>query len=274
MPVASYTKEHTCKICNLKLKNEKSIGSHLRSHHISYEEYCSKFNIPYSETTTIKNYQCKICHKYIPRKALGYHLKQNHNISTKEYYDKFYKKETVGICQHTKCNTNTLFLCVGQGYRKYCSCKCSSTDTKLNDQKMENRKQTYINNPLLEKSRRDTLSIIKRNSYNLLVDVNSTIPYFLYIVEHLTKPIIKIGRSKNPKIRLDGIIRDFGTCKIIHILKGKHNYIQALESYLHDHFNDYCKVQPSGSGRTEWFDRSILNESIKLIDKFKTRNLT
>lgn len=129
------------------------------------------------------------------------------------------------------------------------------------------KKEWYKNMPKeIKKEISDKISITLRNKYNQLSDPNSTIPYFLYIIRHLENPIIKIGRSGSPEARIGDIISTIGKCEIIHILQGPYNKIQPLESLLHDHFNDYCKVQPKGiSGRTEWFDGCILEEVIGII---------
>lgn len=119
-------------------------------------------------------------------------------------------------------------------------------------------------NPNKIKERGKKHSIYLRNNYNQLVDPDCTIPHYLYIIQNLEKPIIKIGRSENPEKRLYKIIKDFGPSKIVHTLKGPYNKIQPLESYLHDKFNDYCLVQESGNGRTEWFCEEILGEVVDI----------
>jgi len=43
---------------------------------------------------------------------------------TKENYDKYVKKSDEGICPH--CSAPTNFVKFSVGYRKYCSCRCSS----------------------------------------------------------------------------------------------------------------------------------------------------
>ena len=52
---------------------------------------------------------------------LGKHIKY-HNMTNKEYYDKWIKKENEGIC--SVCKSDTVFIGIQAGYRKYCSLKC------------------------------------------------------------------------------------------------------------------------------------------------------
>lgn len=140
-----------------------------------------------------------------------------------------------------------------------------NNDPSINFRRSKNIISWCIENPDKVKRRGNKLSITKRNKHNQLCNYDSNVPYFLYIIQHLEKPIIKIGRSENPERRLRGIINDFGNCEIIHTVEGFYNKIQPLESYLHDYFNDYCQVQPSGGGKTEWFDECILKEVLKIV---------
>ena len=105
------------------------------------------------------------------------------------------------------------------------------------------------------------VAIAKRNKFKELTRTDSPIPYYFYIIEHLTKPIIKLGISDNPQRRLVAIDRDFGTSAILLEIKNIYITIKSFEDYLHEYFKDYCKVQPSGGGRTEWFDECILEEA-------------
>lgn len=127
--------------------------------------------------------------------------------------------------------------------------------------------QTIKDNPIKYHEKCKNISIGLRNGHNLRSAPNSSVSHFLYIIKHLTKPIIKIGRTDNPKKRLYGIISDFGVSEIIQVLKGTYEEIKPLEIYLHDYFNEYCEVQPSGAGRTEWFNECILEETIDILSR-------
>lgn len=125
------------------------------------------------------------------------------------------------------------------------------------------QKQTYKDNPEIL----DKLSINLRNKYNKLQDVNSKIPYHLYIIKN--NDIIKIGVSGNPVKRLNRIQKSFSNSILIYTVQDKYNSIMNLEKLLHKKFNSYCKVQPkyTGPGRTEWFDGSIIKQVIQTIDQ-------
>ena len=141
------------------------------------------------------------------------------------------------------------------------------------------RSQTFKENPQIQQQRvekykkiygkgtekRNRANIKLRNKYAELQKSDSTIPYFLYIIHHTEKPIIKIGRSECPENRLGSITKDFGDCKIIRTIEGPYNRIQPMETFLHDYFDDFCRVQPKGMGRTEWFDECILSELMEIV---------
>lgn len=239
---------------------------------------------------------CRICDKSFIN--LGRHLRY-HDISSKEYYDTYIKKEKDGIC--LMCGSPTTYFNVNIGYGKHCSQSCAQNNPERieisvrhrkktmadnpeimkrgqekrlityanNPEIMENRNKklanTWKNNPELLKLRNDNISNAHITLHNKLYGQNSSTPYFLYIINHLTKPIVKIGISKNPQNRLGSIIHDFGESQIIHIIKSTYNKIDALESFLHEYFNEHRKVQPSGGGKTEWFDECILEEAKQLI---------
>ena len=138
---------------------------------------------------------------------------------------------------------------------------------KEKSQKMVKTKRTSIDENGLNIYQRTSqkISIAKRNFHKKSKDVNTTNDYFLYIINHLREPIIKIGITNDLKRRLRDIKTDFGKSEIIFNIKSPQNKIDELETYLHDYFNEYCKVQPTGRGRTEWFDESILEEAKEII---------
>jgi hypothetical protein len=129
-------------------------------------------------------------------------------------------------------------------------------------QRIEKTTQTMKNNPELETRRRDNISISRRKYFKSLSENNSIESHYLYLMQHQTKPIIKIGltNEKNLQRRIHDLSRDFGDCKPIFLVKDTYKKIDELESYLHDYFKDHCKIQPSGGGRTEWFDECILED--------------
>ena len=223
---------------------------------------------------------CKICTKELNIKGFGTHIK-SHNISKKEYYDKFLKQDHEGLC--LICNSTTTFISITRGYFDHCSNSCAQGNPSIVEKRNislrftlknnpnikidagKKQSKTKQNNPEMMKIARDKMSITKRNKYRELYKIDSPIPYYLYIVSNISKPIIKIGISENPDKRLESISKDFGESRIIHTLKSTYIKTYELESYLHKYFIDHCLVQPSGNGRTEWFDECILEEAKQLI---------
>lgn len=229
--------------------------------------------------------KCEECNKKLMNlKGLSQHVKF-HDIKIKDYYDKYLKCEKEGECP--SCNISTTFRNITDGYNKFCSYGCSNNDKIVNKRRGQTHKQTlekypeiitkrvrkraitFNENPELEIQRINNISITKRNKYENMQNILSSIPYFLYIIKHYTKPIIKIGRSENPNKRLKEINRDFGECYIVNILESTYNKIVELENHLQDYFKEHCKVQPSGRGRTEWFDDCISKE-VKIMIKEST----
>lgn len=125
-------------------------------------------------------------------------------------------------------------------------------------------KKTLLENPNILKERGRKHSIFLRNRYKELFKKDSSIPYYLYIMKHLSKPIIKIGITMDISTRLSHINKDYGECSLVFQLGGNYENIFNSESFLHNYFEEYCRVQPSGSGKTEWFDVKIMEEA-KLI---------
>ena len=129
------------------------------------------------------------------------------------------------------------------------------------------QKKTLDDNPEIVEKRNEKSSITRRNIYKSLCKDYSEETHYLYIMENQTRPIIKIGLTsvKNLQLRIGAIRRDFGESVPVLLLKSTHKNIDGLETFLHDYFNDYCKVQPERkSGRTEWFDKKIMEEAILL----------
>lgn len=77
-------------------------------------------------------YKCSICdfssEEY---SGLSSHIIQKHKIKIKDYYDTFLKKENEGICIY--CPKPTKFLNIKDGYKKYCSVKCSHQSDEVKD---------------------------------------------------------------------------------------------------------------------------------------------
>jgi len=82
---------------------------------------------------------CKFCGNetsYSTSRAfLGNHIIKEHKITIQEYYDKFLKKENEGICE--SCGQPTEFIKFSQGYRRFCSTKCSTNAKSTRDKARE-----------------------------------------------------------------------------------------------------------------------------------------
>lgn len=249
-----------------------------------------------------KNLICQICNKTVNR--IGTHLIYNHpEFTPKSYYDAYIQHES--ICHHPECNKEPKFININVGYLKHCSMRCKNSNPSLaiqvglkgsrtkrdnpniitnavkkykqtikNDpmiglNRIEKIKQTIKNDPSIEQRRRDNISISRRNYYKSISENSFIESHYLYIMEHQSKPIIKIGLCSKTSLerRTKEISRHFGESKPIHLLNSTYKKIDDLESFLHDYFKEHCKVQPEKkSGRTEWFDKIILNEVLYLLE--------
>ena len=240
---------------------------------------------------------CKICDKSVT--SVGQHARMAHKIKPQEYYDTFLKEPTDGIC--IVCNGTTRYVDTNRGYKKYCSNLCSTKDKDLQkiktqsymdtlagnpsiniqrgkamsatwknnpelaEQRLATRKKTLADNPNILIARNISASISLRNFYNKRKELGDTLPYQMYLLQHTEKDIIKIGITKDLSKRISELRRDFGDIECIHAIDGPYSTIAKLEQSLHNHFNKYCEVQPTGGGRTEWFNSTITNEVLSMM---------
>ena len=255
-----------------------------------------------------KETTCQICNKPFKNLiSLTNHLRI-HDTKSKDYFIKFFTKEGDDIC--LVCGNQTNFNFNTKRFSKHCSRKCTRNNPDVIKLSVENRsktlednpeiminatkkrKQTHADNPEImkdlhkkrlktlednpeiEEKRIKRMSITHRNNYKLLQENHSKETHCLYIMEHQYKPIIKIGLTLERQLiaRTNRINNTFGVCKTVLLLKGTYQRIDELETYLHDYFNDHCKVQSKGKGRTEWFDKKIMEEA-KLIASSKLEQL-
>jgi hypothetical protein len=108
---------------------------------------------------------CKVCETETiydtSRAFLGNHVIKEHKISIQEYYDKYFKKEKEGICE--SCGQPTKFIKFSQGYRRFCSTRCStSADTTL-----DKAKKTYYEKTGYEHNMRNPNHLDIRKKSNL-----------------------------------------------------------------------------------------------------------
>lgn len=283
-------KETTCQICN---KEFKRLGFHVKKlHKISPKEYY--------DTYLKKNNKdkCKTCENIttfidIERGYRNYCSTKcvaNNEKLTKQRTKKF--KDTIA-------KTPEIITERIEKYKNWCrenpqlvknkSEKGQQTrrdNPEILERQITRRKQTFRENPelQLEATRKSVetrmkdpekfkeignkIAISQRNTYKELMREDSTLAYFLYIISHETKPIIKIGITSSLERRLREINRDFGNSSLTFSIENTFNTLTALENYLHDYFNGHCRVQPKGDGRTEWFDVCVLEEAESLISHY------
>lgn len=103
--------------------------------------------------------KCLICEQESSPKSFHSHLKHKHNMTTKEYYDKFLKTEGDGIC--LTCGTETKFLGILRGYRKFCPNKACINQNKAVRDKI---KQTCLDRYGEETNLKTKDTIEKRKS--------------------------------------------------------------------------------------------------------------
>lgn len=260
----------TCRICNKPHQNLKSLSNHLRSHHTNTKDYYDNY------LKSEKEGSCLGCGK--PTTYRDFKYKSFCGVKCSNTHEKTNELRSENHSQAYKDNPNLADEISGkrnETYRKYPekAKKRSETHKKtLRDNPEiiryvnEKLKEAYENNPEKLKRRKDRQSISLRNYYKKLQKNKSEETHYLYIMENLTKPIIKIGlcNERTLEKRTWEICRDFGESNPILLLKSTYKKICELESFLHDYFNEHCKVQLTGNGRTEWFDIKIMEEA-KLI---------
>lgn len=258
-----------CKICNTEFQNNYAIGKHLLSNHnVNSKDYYDKYlqetnNIcqhpscsnPTEFIGLIKGYRlycsnaCRATHsKLTDQKKIARANTINNHPEIIEQMMESRKQTYINFPEKHSNRINSL--------REFYK---NNPDEK--SKQTEKRNKTIKNNPSIMIEAGKKIAISKRNKFKELTKSNTNIPYYFYIISHETKPIIKLGVSDNPQRRLVAICKDFDTSKILLEIKNTYSIIKPFEDYHHDYFNDHCKVQPSGGGKTEWFDECILEEA-------------
>lgn len=75
---------------------------------------------------------CKICQKntiYSSKVFFQLHVSVSHGITSQQYYDSFDKKDDEGVCK--VCGGPTKFIKYSQGYREFCSSKCTQSSKQI-----------------------------------------------------------------------------------------------------------------------------------------------
>jgi len=109
--------------------------------------------------------ECKVCgEKTIYVKNLPFllnHIGKIHKMTNQEYYDCYFKKEKEGVCE--SCGKETKFIKFSNGYRRYCSQKCSTNSPSTH----KKTKQTFLQKTGFEHNMKNPEHIEKRKKSNL-----------------------------------------------------------------------------------------------------------
>jgi len=105
--------------------------------------------------------ECKICGKKFKNlSSLSRHIFQAHKVKIEEYYLQFIGKQ--GKCLN--CGKDTKYLDINNGYRDFCSCRCST----LYEGTKEKTKKTNLKKHAMK----NMIVIIQCNIKNLRKNVN------------------------------------------------------------------------------------------------------
>lgn len=112
-------------------------------------------------------FNCDLCNKsFSSLRGMYQHYFKAHHLSCKIYYDKFIKKPDEGICSNPNCNNKTAFTNGLIGYKKYCSCKCATSDETYKNNKIKNCLKIHgvrITNELTEVKKKKEETCLKNN---------------------------------------------------------------------------------------------------------------
>ena len=124
-----------------------------------------------------------------------------------------------------------------------------------------------FNLPGVKAERSKKTSVALREHYGKLKHNSSTTRCNIYLVRHSSLNIVKIGIALNLDIRLYKLQRHFGPVEIIKAIETTYDKALSLEIEMHNHFKEQCRVQPSGSGRTEWYSDVITEEALQMLQE-------
>ena len=272
------TTQITCKICDKSIIN---LGQHVRmAHKIKPQEYYDTFIKEPTEGI------CMICSKatrYVDTNR-GYKKycsnlcsnkdKDLQRIKTQSYMDTLANNPSI----NTK--RNKTISAMWQSNPDLIKQRVATLQQTLRNnpsiikEREQKRKIKEQLNPQINIDRGTSVSIGLRNFYNERKELCTTLPYQMYLLKHTEKDIIKIGITKNLPKRIGELKRDFGAIECVHTINGPYNMISKLEQSLHNYFSSHCEVQPTGNGRTEWFNSIIINEVLnKMILDYDATNV-
>ncbi len=87
---------------------------------------------------------------------------------------------------------------------------------------------------------------------------------YLYIGYHATEPFAKLGTSKNPRTRLDGLKQKFNYDKTIYSIGGA-TFLDACENAIKGVYWSSRTAKFTGSGYTEWYPIELIPEIINFL---------
>lgn len=127
-----------------------------------------------------------------------------------------------------------------------------------------------MNLPEVKARQSKSLSIAKRDFYNNLRQNSSTVPCNIYLVNHSSLGIVKIGITVDMKKRMQHLRISFGTIEIIKVVETTYDKAIALEIKMHKRYKEHCRVQKSGNGRTEFYDKCIEASALIMLEEFES----
>lgn len=135
----------------------------------------------------------------------------------------------------------------------------------------KNKPLKWINNHNLYSKTCGGLCKNLNSHYSKFIDfANNNSLYSLYIMEDTCKFLIKIGITRDVKQRLINLKRENKNKNII--LKYSTEFLNGddahmIEQNLHKKYKQFNKPLIKGNGRTEWFDKIIMNDVINDLKK-------
>ena len=94
--------------------------------------------------------ECQIC-GFVAKspRSLSTHIRCYHkDYSIKQYYDAFIREDSEGIC--SECDKETRFESMKQGYKKFCSKKCSANNKDVRNKCKSTNLDRYGNTNIFE----------------------------------------------------------------------------------------------------------------------------
>lgn len=263
------TENTFCDIC----KNKTNFISITKG----YRKYCSRKCTSLDvELTTVKNkariktfkenpeIQKQLTQKRLKTEKENPKIKEGRSSKIKEFYKthpevikESLKKRQVFYKNNPEVPEKALLL------RK----QTLESNPEINKNRIIKYQQTLRDNPEININKGNKISIKKRDQYKKLQCNQSTEVTIIYILKSCNKNIIKIGITSNFEKRRKEIINHFGGIEIITLKEGAYSEISQLETKLHKKFNNFCVVQPSGFGKTEWFTSDVLSEALDILNK-------